>query len=88
MKPLSGIAVFEGNDRSLNPDFLRTDGKKKQAAFNGSACLNQIPLVEKNYNAPSCLRNFSELALTFAGGFMLRHFLKFAIAFFLSPFVA
>lgn len=42
----------------------------------------------RNYNAPSCFKYFSELALTLAGGFMLSDFLKFAIAFFLSPFIA
>lgn len=35
MKPLSGIAVFEGNDRSLNPDFLRNDGKKGRQPLTG-----------------------------------------------------
>ena len=41
-----------------------------------------------NHSAPNCFKNFSELAFTLAGGFMLNDFLKFAIAFFESPFVA
>src|SRR5688572_4834019 len=40
------------------------------------------------YNAPNCLRYFSEFAFTLAGGFMLKTFLKLAIAFFLSPLIA
>src|SRR5690348_10771749 len=40
-----------------------------------------------NHIAPNCFKNFSELAFTLAGGFMLSDFLKFAIAFFESPFV-
>lgn len=39
-----------------------------------------------DYSAPNCFKNFSELALTLAGGFMLNDFLKLAIAFFESPF--
>ena len=35
-----------------------------------------------DHNAPNCFKNFSELALTLTGGFMLNDFLKFAIAFF------
>lgn len=43
---------------------------------------------EAFYNAPNCLRYFSEFAFTLAGGFMLKDFLKLAIAFFLSPLIA
>ena len=39
----------------------------------------------KFYRAPNCLRYFSELAFTFAGGFIPSDFLKLVIAFFLSP---
>jgi hypothetical protein len=44
-------------------------------------------MVKQFYNAPNCLRNFSELAFTFGGGLSDNDFLKFVIAFFLSPAV-
>jgi hypothetical protein len=40
------------------------------------------------YIAPRSFRNFSEFAFTFSGGFRESAFLKFLIAFGLSPFVA